>query len=74
MAAAEYSMHNVIKRCRTATLLTGQLSGENVAMRQVQNDKYYENVRKNTGSSRWMNQDLLADSALGAIDVVTDVC
>ena len=43
-------------------------------MKKVQNDKYYENVRKNTGSSRWMDQDLLADTALGAIDVVTDVC
>ena len=42
-------------------------------MKKVQNDKYYEHVRKNTGSSRWMNQDLLADAALGAIDVVTNV-
>ena len=44
-------------------------------MKKVQNDKYYENVRKNTGSSRWMDQYLLAvaDTALRAIDVVIDV-
>ena len=37
-------------------------------MKKVQNGKYYENVRKNTGSSLWMDQDLLADAALGAIE------
>ena len=42
-------------------------------MKKVQNGKYYENIRKNTGSSPWMDQDLLADAALRAIDVVTDV-